>query len=160
MRLEIVAIGRLKAGPERDLAQRYAERIEAGGRALHLSGPMITELPESAARRAEDRKGEESQAITARLGAGFRLVVFDEGGAAIDSPGFARMIGEWRDTGVAGASFVIGGADGLDPALGSRAERVLAFGRMTIPHQIVRVLVLEQLYRATTILAGHPYHRV
>jgi 23S rRNA (pseudouridine1915-N3)-methyltransferase len=70
------------------------------------------------------------------------------------------MIAEWRDSGAAGAGFVIGGADGLDPALQSRAEHVLAFGRMTIPHQIVRVLVLEQLYRAATILAGHPYHRV
>lgn len=159
MKIELVAIGRMKAGPERDLASRYAERLRAMGRGMGLDGPRIMEIPESLARRDEDRKLEEAGAIDQALGHGFRRIVFDERGAAIDSVQFAGFLGKARDEGAAGAVCVIGGPDGLAPTLAAKADLVLSFGKMTMPHQLVRVLVLEQLYRAATILAGHPYHR-
>lgn len=159
MRLALVAVGRLKAGPERQLCERYGERLAAIGRGLGLDGPQMVEIAESPARRPADRKAEESAAIAASLPVGGRLILFDETGATLDSCAFADRIASWRDAGAPAATLVIGGADGLDSGLKSRADLVLAFGRLTIPHQIVRVLVLEQLYRAATILAGHPYHR-
>lgn len=160
MKLDVIAIGRLKAGPERDLVARYAERLKGMGRALALDGPRLVELSESQARRDLDRKADEGAAILREVPEGYRLVLFDEGGTSLDSAAFARILGEWRDSGLPGASFVIGGADGLGEAVKARASLTLAFGRMTMPHQIVRALVLEQLYRAATILSGHPYHRV
>lgn len=170
MKLDVVAVGRLKAGPERDLVARYAERLKGMGRSMGLEGPRLVELPESQARRDIDRKAEEVAAILAQIPENHRLVLFDEGGACLDSAAFAKILGEWRDSGVAGVSFVIGGADGLglgrlgvaklDDAVKARAPLTLAFGKMTMPHQIVRALVLEQLYRAATILSGHPYHRI
>ncbi|OYU47569.1 MAG: 23S rRNA (pseudouridine(1915)-N(3))-methyltransferase RlmH [Rhizobiales bacterium PAR1] len=160
MKLDVVAIGRLKAGPERELVGRYAERLKGSGRAIGFDGPRLVELSESQARRDLDRKAEEAAAILAQCPESYRLIAFDEGGAGLDSAGFAKILGEWRDSGVAGVSFVIGGADGLGEAVRARAALTLAFGRMTMPHQIVRALVLEQLYRAATILSGHPYHRV
>ena len=87
------------------------------------------------------------------------MVAFDERGRSLTSDALARTIGGWRDEGRSGASFLIGGADGLDPALRERAELTLSFGALTLPHQLVRALVVEQLYRCLTILAGHPYHR-
>lgn len=160
MKLDVIAVGRLKAGPERELVSRYADRLRATGRSIGLDGPRLVELPESPARRDLDRKAEEAQAILGQLGEGARLVAFDETGACLDSAAFAKILGEWRDSGVPAAAFVIGGADGLGEAVRARASLTLAFGRMTMPHQIVRALVLEQLYRAATILSGHPYHRV
>lgn len=160
MKLDIIAIGRLKAGPERELVARYAERLKGGGRAIGFEPPRLVELAESQARRDLDRKAEEATAILAQCPDPFRLVAFDETGTTLDSAGFARNLGEWRDSGVPGVSFVIGGADGLGEAVRARAALTLSFGRMTMPHQIVRALVLEQLYRASTILSGHPYHRV
>ncbi|WP_372425332.1 23S rRNA (pseudouridine(1915)-N(3))-methyltransferase RlmH [Salinarimonas chemoclinalis] len=158
MRLGLVAIGRLKAGPERALADRYVERARALARPLGLSGPEVAELPESRARRDADRRAEEAGALAARLPDGV-LVVLDERGRALDSPGFADRLGGWRDAGRPAASFVVGGPDGLDEAIRARADLVLSFGALTIPHQIVRGLVAEQIYRALTILSCHPYHR-
>lgn len=154
-----MAVGRLKAGPERDLVKRYVERLAGSGKALGFSGPRLVELSESAARRDADRKAEEASALLAQLAPGARVVLFDEGGRSIDSRKFASILAEWRDSGTPAASFVIGGADGLGEAIRARGDLVLAFGGMTLPHQIVRVLVAEQLYRAVTILSGHPYHR-
>jgi 23S rRNA (pseudouridine1915-N3)-methyltransferase len=159
MRLDVLAIGRLKAGPERELVQRYAERLSGMARGLGLSGPRQFEAPESPARRDLDRKAEEAQLLLAQLPAGARVVLFDEGGRTLDSRKFASILGDWRDSGAPAAAFVIGGADGLGEALRAKADLVLSFGGMTLPHQIVRALVMEQLYRAATILSGHPYHR-
>jgi 23S rRNA (pseudouridine1915-N3)-methyltransferase len=161
MRLQLVAVGRLKDGPERELCARYAKRIQETGRGLGFPGFDLAELPESRARRPEDRKGEEAASIRARLagGPGGWLVALDERGASPDSPAFAARLARERDAGCASAAFVIGGADGLDPALRAEASLVLSFGAMTLPHQLVRVLALEQVYRALTILGGHPYHR-
>jgi 23S rRNA (pseudouridine1915-N3)-methyltransferase len=158
MRLALIAIGRLKDGPERDLCERYRERGVALGRGLGLTGPDIIEIPESRGRRAEERKREEAAAILAKAQPGL-LIALDERGGAMTSERFAARLGAARDAGAASATLVIGGADGLDDEIRDRSEMLLAFGALTIPHQIVRALALEQLYRAMTILAGHPYHR-
>lgn len=158
MRLAVIAVGRLKDGPERELCERYRERALALGRGLGLSGPDIVEIAESRARRPEDRKREEAEAIAAKLQPGL-VIALDERGRSLGSEDFAARLGKARDAGAGSASLVIGGADGLDEALRARADIALAFGALTIPHQIVRALALEQLYRAMTIIAGHPYHR-
>lgn len=158
MRIVIAAIGRMKAGPERELVARYLERAGAGGRSLGLSGFDVTELPESRASSSGARKGEEAKALAGVLPEGI-VVALDERGKTIGSEAFAGEIARWRDAGRPAASFVIGGADGLDPDFVKRADLVLSFSPLTWPHQLVRIMLAEQLYRATTILAGHPYHR-
>lgn len=158
MRLAVIAVGRLKDGPERELCERYRERAQALGRGLGLSGPDIVEISESRGRRPEERKREEAEAILGKLQPGL-LIALDERGRSLDSEAFAGRLAAARDAGTAAATFVIGGADGLAEAIRERAGLTLAFGALTIPHQIVRALVLEQLYRTMTIIAGHPYHR-
>ncbi|MDB5512101.1 MAG: rRNA ((1915)-N(3))-methyltransferase RlmH [Enterovirga sp.] len=157
MRLQVVAIGRLKSGPERDLVERYRLRADALGRSLGVGPLDLHEMAEGRARSAPERQAEEAAAILARVGDA-RLVAFDERGASQSSEDFAGQVRAWRDEG-AGLALAIGGPDGLSPLVRSRAQLVLSFGRLTLPHQIVRILVVEQLYRALTILAGHPYHR-
>lgn len=158
MRLAIITVGRLKDGPERDLCERYRERSHGLGRSLGLTGPDVTELPESRARRSEERKRDEAAAILSKLSPGL-LIALDERGRSLTSDAFAGRIAAARDAGTGTASLVIGGADGLDETIRDRADLTLAFGALTLPHQLVRVLALEQLYRAMTIIAGHPYHR-
>jgi 23S rRNA (pseudouridine1915-N3)-methyltransferase len=158
VRLSLLAIGRLKDGPERALCERYAGRIQDSGRSLGFTGPDIVELAESRARRPEERKIEESAALRSRIGTGL-IVALDERGSTMSSADFAGRLARERDGGAGAACFVIGGADGLDPALRQQANLTLSFGALTLPHQLVRALVLEQIYRALTILGGHPYHR-
>jgi len=159
MRLVVVSIGRLKQGPERELAERYRERFEDIGRKLGFRGLTIHEIPESRARDTATRISEEAAAIAAAIPEKSVLVALDEHGKSIDSATFARQIGDWRDQGIANTIFAIGGADGLSPDLQRKAKLRIAFGSATWPHQMVRVMLLEQIYRAATILAGHPYHR-
>lgn len=160
MRIMVIAVGRLKQGPERELADRYATRFDDAGRKLGFRGLEVRELPESRARDTATRIVEEAAAIAALMPEKSVLVALDEHGESIDSSAFARHLGRWRDESIANAIFVIGGADGLSPELQRKAKLRLAFGKATWPHQLVRVLLLEQIYRAATILAGHPYHRV
>lgn len=159
MRIVVIAVGRLKQGPERELAERYRERFEDLGRKLGFRGIDIHEISESRARDAAARIAEEAAAIATHIPEKSLLVTLDEHGQNIDSASFAGQLGRWRDEAAPSTAFVIGGADGLSPELQRRAKLRLAFGTATWPHQIVRVLLLEQLYRAATILAGHPYHR-
>ena len=159
MRLVVIAIGRLKQGPERELADRYRGRFDDIGRKLGFRGLDVHEIPESRARDAEQRIREEAAAILALVPEGAVLVALDEKGKNIDSAAFAGHLGRWRDESVVSTVFVIGGADGLSPELRRKAQLSVAFGAATWPHQIVRVMLLEQIYRAATILAGHPYHR-
>jgi 23S rRNA (pseudouridine1915-N3)-methyltransferase len=156
--MSLLAVGRLKSGPERELVERYRQRIEGLGRNLGMAGLDIAELPESRARRDDDRRTEEAAALLERAGTS-ALIVFDERGKSPSSEVFAGRIRQWRDGGTAGLACVIGGPDGLDPQILQRARMVVSFGALTMPHQIVRALVAEQLYRALTIIAGHPYHR-
>lgn len=159
MRLVVIAIGRLKQGPERELADRYRGRFDDIGRKLGFRGLDVHEIPESRARETERRISDEAAAILALVPEGSVLVALDEAGKNIDSAAFAGHLGRWRDESVASTIFVIGGADGLSPELRRKAKLSVAFGAATWPHQIVRVMLLEQIYRAATILAGHPYHR-
>jgi 23S rRNA (pseudouridine1915-N3)-methyltransferase len=159
MRLVVIAIGRLKQGPERELSERYRERFDDIGRKLGFRGLEIREIPESRARDAATRIAEEAAAISAAIFEKSVLVALDERGENVDSASFARHLGRWRDEAVANTIFAIGGADGLSPELWRKAKLRLAFGSATWPHQMVRVMLLEQIYRAATILAGHPYHR-
>ena len=157
MRWQLLAIGRLKSGPERDLVDRYCTRVDSLGRASGFGALDISEIPEARARSAPERALAEGAMLQSRAG-GTKLVAFDERAPSLSSPDFAERLRTWRDAG-SSISFVIGGPDGLDAALRIRADLVVSFGQLTLPHQIVRVLVVEQIYRALTILAGHPYHR-
>ncbi|MGL4727208.1 MAG: 23S rRNA (pseudouridine(1915)-N(3))-methyltransferase RlmH [Bosea sp. (in: a-proteobacteria)] len=162
MHLVVLAIGRLKAGPERELCERYHSRSLATGRDLGFRGPDIIELAESRARRPEDRKAEEAQALSLRAGQtgnAHLRVALDERAPSLGSEVFAQKLSSARDAGKTSLSFIIGGADGLDSGLVKSADWTLSFGALTLPHQMVRALILEQVYRAMTILSGHPYHR-
>jgi 23S rRNA (pseudouridine1915-N3)-methyltransferase len=158
VRLTVIAVGRMKAGPERDLAERYRERVGALARQQGFSATELVEVPESRARRADDRRREEAASILDRAG-GAVVVAFDERAASLSSEAFAARIGAWRDAGHGAVALVIGGPDGLDETIRKKADLVVSFGQLTLPHQLVRILVVEQVYRALTILAGHPYHR-
>lgn len=148
----------MKAGPERELVARYLERAAGGGKPLALTGFDTIELTESRASSSASRKADEAKALRAALPEGI-VVALDERGKSIGSEAFARQIERWRDDGRPAASFVIGGADGLEPGFVQNADLVLSFSPMVWPHQLVRIMLAEQLYRTTTILTGHPYHR-
>jgi 23S rRNA (pseudouridine1915-N3)-methyltransferase len=156
MRLHLCAVGRLRAGPERALVDDYLDRLGKTGRALGL-GPVSEH-------EVEDKRGggmaAEGELLARSVPAGAVLCVLDERGRVLSSPDFAAQIARWRDGGRQDAAFVIGGADGIDPALRARADLAISFGAMVWPHMMVRVMLAEQLYRAATILAGSPYHRV
>jgi len=158
MRISIAAVGRMKNGPERELVARYLERAMGSGKPLALTGFEVSELSESRAGSAATRKAEEARAIRATLPDGL-LVALDERGKSLSSEAFANQLGRWRDDGRPAIGFVIGGADGIDPDLVAAADLTISFSPMVWPHQLVRIMLAEQLYRATTILSGHPYHR-
>jgi len=160
VRITVFAVGRMKSGPERELADRYFDRLKKTGAPLGLEFASVTEITESRAQQPELRKQEESAKVLEALDQGGVLVLLDERGKTLSSEAFAERIARFRDDGKRQLLLAIGGPDGHDPALRDRADLVLALGAMTWPHQIVRILVAEQMYRATTILSGHPYHRV
>jgi 23S rRNA (pseudouridine1915-N3)-methyltransferase len=159
MRIVIAAVGRLKQGPERELAADYRKRAEKIGRAFGLRDIEIVEIRESRAADAERRRTEESIAIANVIPDRAVIVILDEFGTSLDSAGLAASLREWRAEDRPAVCFIIGGADGLASSLRGQAKLRLAFGAATWPHQLVRVMLLEQIYRAGTILAGHPYHR-
>ena len=157
MRLRIAAVGRLAArAPEAVLIDDYLARFTQTGRALGLGAAGITEV--------DDRKGggkpAEAALLSRQIPDGAAIIALDERGRVISSPDFAAVLARFRDQGRPETVCLIGGADGLDPALRDRADLVLSFGTMVWPHMLVRVMLAEQLYRAATILAGSPYHRV
>jgi 23S rRNA (pseudouridine1915-N3)-methyltransferase len=159
MRIVVAAVGRLKQGPERDLAERYRKRAADAGRGIGLRGVEIIEIRESKAREIQKRVIEESIALANIIPEGSVTIALDERGESLDSAGLAKRIERWRDAGRPAATFLVGGADGLGGSLRDRADLRLAFGAATWPHQLVRIMLLEQVYRAATLLAGHPYHR-
>lgn len=158
MRIAIAAIGRMKSGPERELVARYLERASGSGKPLALTGFEVTEINESRAGTAAARKAEEAKALRAALPEGI-TVMLDERGKGLNSEAFAQQLARWRDDGRPAVGFVIGGADGIDPDFVRSADLTVSFSPMVWPHQLVRIMLAEQLYRATTILSGHPYHR-
>jgi 23S rRNA (pseudouridine1915-N3)-methyltransferase len=156
MRLHVCAVGRLRTGPERMLTDDYMQRFNRSARPLGL-GPLTEH-------EVEDRKGggmsAEAELLARILPAGAVIVALDERGQTLSSPELAQRLADWRDAGRQDLAFVIGGADGLAPALRDRADLALSFGRLVWPHMLVRVMLAEQIYRAATILSGSPYHRV
>jgi 23S rRNA (pseudouridine1915-N3)-methyltransferase len=156
LRVHVCAVGRLRAGPERLLADDYYDRFDRTGRPLGL-GPLTEH-------EVEDKKGggmaAEAELLARALPSGALIVAMDERGRVMSSPDFAAMLAKWRDGGRQDVAFVIGGADGIAPDLRARADAAISFGAMVWPHMLVRVMLAEQLYRAATILAGGPYHRV
>ncbi|WP_339645292.1 23S rRNA (pseudouridine(1915)-N(3))-methyltransferase RlmH [uncultured Pelagibacterium sp.] len=159
MRVLIVAVGRMKAGPERELVARYLDRATASGKPLGLADFSVIEPGESRASSADARKAEEARAIRAAIPEKSVVIALDERGKSIASADFATRIADWRDMGKPALVLVIGGADGLAADLRDAADLVISFSAMTWPHQLVRIMAAEQLYRTTTILSGHPYHR-
>ena len=159
MRLVVAVVGRLKRGPERELADRYEERAVKAGRAVGIRGLTISEIDESRARRTPERISEEAAKLAEEIPDGAAVVALDERGESLVSEALAQRIGRWRDQGRPALVVLIGGPDGLAPELVAKADLRLAFGRMTWPHQLVRIMILEQLYRVIAILSGHPYHR-
>ena len=154
--MHLVVVGRLRAGPELDLIKDYLTRFDRTGRALGLGPAQVIEV--------EDKKGggmaAEAALLEKAIPSGALICCLDERGKVMSSPDFADQLGQWRDRGRQDVAFVIGGADGIDPALRERADALLSFGKMVWPHMLVRVMLAEQLYRAATILGGGPYHRV
>lgn len=154
MRIDIYSVGRLKAGAcEHDLVERYLKRARAGGRAIGLTGFEVTEIADGKSADAE------ADLLLARLRQGSKRIVLDERGTAISSERFANLLAAWRDAGLPATAFLIGGPDGHGRTAREGADLCLSFGAMTWPHQLVRAMLAEQLYRAVTILSGHPYHR-
>jgi len=151
MRCTILAIGRQRRGPLAELQALYAGRL--------VPPPAIVELEEKRPLPPAQLKAREAELIFAAMPAGARLVALDERGAAWSSRDLAERLAAWRDQGAGTLAFAIGGAEGLGAAVAERAEAVVSLGAMTWPHLMVRVMLLEQLYRAQQILAGHPYHR-
>ena len=158
MRILVAAIGKLKRGAESDLSERYRERAAKSGRGIGLRSLEVVEIAESRAREAQRRMLEESIALANVIPKDAATVLLDPRGEVLDSNGFTKRLRGWNDGG-RDAAFVIGGPDGLAPTLSEAATLHLAFGALTWPHQLVRIMLLEQIYRATTILSGHPYHR-
>jgi len=158
MRIGVAAIGRLRGGPEAELIEDYARRIRAMGRAQGVASFDIRDFEAPKGLEGAKRRECES-ALLASAGARGKRVVLDERGENLASEALARRIGAWRDAGAPEIVFLIGGADGCASSLVESADLVLAFGKATFPHLLVRVMLVEQIYRAITILAGHPYHR-
>jgi 23S rRNA (pseudouridine1915-N3)-methyltransferase len=159
MRIVVVAVGRLKQGPERELVERYRKRAAAAGRGAGLQAFDVVEIRESRAGDAARRMLEEAIAIANVIPERARTVILDERGENFSSASLAGQLQGWRAQGSAAAAFIVGGPDGLAPAFREKAALAIAFGAATWPHQLARIMLLEQLYRAMTMLAGHPYHR-
>lgn len=159
MRIAVHAVGRMKAGPERELADRYLDRFAKTGPGVGLEWNGLSEVSESRARGEAERRREEARPLEALLGGGAALVLLDERGQNLASEELAAWLGQRRDQGQRDLVIAIGGPDGHDPTLRARAALTLSFGKLTWPHQLARVMLGEQLYRVATILAGHPYHR-
>ena len=152
MHISIIAVGRMQRGPEQALVDEYLKRL-----------PFKTSVTEidikKAAGTSAERKAQEAQKLLAAIPQGAAVVALDENGKALKSRAFAAKIDGWQMAGHKSLAFIIGGADGLDPTLLAKADLKLAFGTLTWPHMMVRLMLAEQIYRAWSINTGHPYHR-
>lgn len=149
MRLSLLAIGRDRTGPESDLFNRYAARINPRLELIALADGVGSPA---------EIKNREATAILARIKPTQHVIALDSGGVAPDTLGLATQMARWREAGRE-CAFIIGGAEGLAQNVLDRANLVLSLGKLTLPHLLARVILAEQLYRAQSILAGHPYHR-
>jgi 23S rRNA (pseudouridine1915-N3)-methyltransferase len=155
LRVTILAVGRLRSGPEAELVADYLARFDRAGRPRGLGPARVVEV--------EDRRGggpaAEAALLEAAVPNGALLAALDERGSPMTSPDLAEALRRWADAGVRDLALAIGGADGLTPAFRDRADRLISFGPMVWPHLLARVMLAEQLYRAASILAGTLYHR-
>lgn len=159
MKLALLCVGKLKEDAERAIVARYLERFGQIGPGLGLTCAGVAEILESRAASADARKAAEAAEIRKRLPAEARMILLDEKGRTLASEEFAHLLRRWQEEGVRNAALVIGGPDGLDRQLANEARLCLSLGRLTMPHGLARAVLAEQLYRAATILARHPYHR-
>lgn len=159
MKISVFAVGRMKAGPEKELADRYFDRFAKAGGVLGFDFTGVAEVAESRASNAADRKREEADRLRTHAAPGAALILLDERGKNLSSEKLAETLAALRDEGRKALTVAIGGPDGHDPSLRDEATLLISFGAATWPHQMVRIMLAEQLYRAATILSGHPYHR-
>ena len=148
MRIVIAAIGKLRKGPELEIFETYIRRL-----------PWTVTVKDFAEQDGRDRQAREGERLLKAIPEGAKAVALDERGKALDSIGFSERLRDWRDSGISDLAFLIGGADGHGETVRKRADLLLSLGPMTWPHLLVRGMLAEQLYRASAILAGHPYHR-
>jgi 23S rRNA (pseudouridine1915-N3)-methyltransferase len=159
MRLHILAIGHARGTQEAVLTEDFVGRAQNMGRRMGFPAVLCEELPGSKDRDVNKRMANEAERLSRRVPDGAHVVLLDARGKGMTSEDFAEMLGALRDAGTKDLAFVIGGPDGLVALPGKKAGRSLAFGPQTWPHLMVRAMLAEQIYRAMTILAGHPYHR-
>ena len=159
MRLLILAVGQSRGTPEGALTEDYAGRSRNFGKRYGITSVAVEEIAVSKLREARARMESEGDKLAERIPQGAHVILLDARGKGMTSDAFAEMLGAMRDAGARDLAFLIGGPDGLDPGPAVKAGRSLAFGTQTWPHLLVRVMLAEQVYRAVTILAGHPYHR-
>jgi 23S rRNA (pseudouridine1915-N3)-methyltransferase len=159
MKIGIAAIGLLKSGPEKELAAEYEQRIHGVGRNAGLTGFAVQDWAESRAATPELRKIEETKRLWSAVPEAGIAIALDERGKALTSAEFAKLIEHQSQSGCRSLSFLIGGPDGHTPETREKAYKTLSFGPMTFPHRLLRVMLLEQIYRSVTIIVNHPYHR-
>jgi 23S rRNA (pseudouridine1915-N3)-methyltransferase len=159
MRLSIAAVGRLKDGPERTLYLKYADRVDEAGRALALGPLTLIEIAEGRASSTAQRRADEASRLLAAASKSELIVMLDGSGKSMSSEGFAAWLAKLRDGGTRSAAFLIGGPDGHGESVSGAAGLKLSLGAMTLPHGLARIVLAEQIYRAVSILGGHPYHR-
>lgn len=159
MRILIAAIGKLKDDAERDIVARYIKRCDVQGRALGLGPIDVVEFSESRAANTDARKAEEAERLLKAAAAATCKIALDPEGKHMSSEAFAALLGKQANAGTKTCAFLIGGPDGHGPDVLKAANLNLSLGAVTLPHGLARVVLTEQLYRAATILSGHPYHR-
>ena len=159
MRILIAAVGKLKDDEERGMVARYVKRFDQSGKPLGLGPLSIIELPESRLALTDARKADEAQRLLKAAGDAGLKIALDAKGQHYPSAIFAKLLGKQAASGVKSCAFLIGGPDGHGDDVLKAADYKLSLGVMTLPHGLARVVIAEQLYRATTILSGHPYHR-
>ena len=159
MRLQVLGIGKLKAGPEKTLAEEYRTRLEGLGRKAGITKLTVTDFPESQGQTISRRQNEEAKILNGALAPKAFTLVLDERGKSLSSEAFSQLLQRHLDRGTQDLAFLIGGPDGHSAELRKSAGQLLSLGEMTWPHRLVRVMLLEQIYRAVTIMVNHPYHR-
>jgi 23S rRNA (pseudouridine1915-N3)-methyltransferase len=152
LNISIIAVGRMQRGPEQELLDTYLKRLPWKSKVIEI------DIKKSSA-NADERKAREAEKLLAAVPAGAAIIALDENGKALKSRAFADKIEDLQATGYSNVAFLIGGADGLDASLLAKADLKLAFGTLTWPHMMVRAMLGEQIYRAWSIMTGHPYHR-
>ena len=159
MRISVLAVGRLKVGPEKTLAEDYLTRLKGAGPKAGVSRIAVADFAESRGQTADQRQSEEARVLWEAVPPKAFTIALDERGKPMASEAFAHLLRRHIDAGTPELAFLIGGPDGHAPETRKRAGLLLSFGPMTWPHRLVRMMLIEQIYRAVTIMVNHPYHR-